>query len=63
MKKRVKCSVCGKEVTEECMFIAMNLEMTYSFYGDLDKSAGPYRGQKYYVCYECWLKRMGVDMP
>jgi hypothetical protein len=63
MKEKVKCSVCGKEVFKECMFINVETYMDYSMFGDLKKSLGPYAGSDYRICYECWLNRMGIPVP
>jgi hypothetical protein len=63
MKDKVKCSVCGKETLEECMAVNIDAKIAYSFFGELEKSYGPYKGDKYHVCYECWLRSMGIKPP
>lgn len=60
---KVKCSVCGKEVREECMAVTADSRVCYSFYGDLEESYGPFKGGKYHICYACWLMSMGIRGP
>jgi hypothetical protein len=62
MKDKVKCSVCEKELFKECMFFNIQGYQDYSMFGDLRKSFGPYAGKDYNICYECWLRGIGVKI-
>jgi hypothetical protein len=63
MSAKVKCSVCGKEVSEMTMAKHIDLRVCYSGDGDLPISAGPHVGHEYFICYECYLRSLGVRAP